>query len=97
MVEGREKEKVTGIKKNEGKGSEKRGERKKIREGNGEGQMRGKEKRGEERKGREGRERQHLRIPSSPALLIPTWFHILSLGFTSLFLVQLILVSIRHS
>lgn len=37
MVEGREQEKVTGIKKNEGKGSEKRGERKKIREGNGRG------------------------------------------------------------
>lgn len=28
MVEGREKEKVTGIKKNEGKGSEKRGKEK---------------------------------------------------------------------
>lgn len=54
MVQGREKEKVTGIKENEGKGSEKRGEREKIGEGNGEGQMRGKERRGEERTGREG-------------------------------------------
>lgn len=47
--------------------------------------MRGKEKREEEREGGEGRGRQHLRIPSSPALLIPTWFPVLSLGFTSLF------------